>query len=97
MSILGTAEKQPADVQDYDIDFGPYILASNESLSDAHTAVVTIPADISQPMAHSITDGIVKVWIGGGIDGQKYEITVTLTTPAGRVHQEEFILKVKET
>ena len=85
--------KQPADIQDYDVDFNDYLTPfSDTGLS--HTA--TIDTGITL-VSSTLSAGIVKVWLSGGTDGTTYKLTVTLTTTGGRVKQYEINIKVKET
>lgn len=44
----------------------------------------------------STSDGIVKVWLSSGRDGQKYKVTILATTTAGRVKEHEFRIRVKD-
>lgn len=92
MSILATFDKQPADVQDYDIDFGPYLTGLGDT---AVSHAVVVPTGITL-MSSGMTDGVVKVWLSGGENRQKYKITVQVTTNGGRVKEAEIIIKVKE-
>lgn len=92
MAILGIVTKQPAEVQDYDVSFSEWLTAlSDTSASYTVTADTGITVD-----SFSITGGVVKVWLSGGIDGVTYKVTVTLTTAGGRTRQSEFSLQVKE-
>lgn len=95
MAILAKFEKQPADVQDYDISFVDWLAGLTDT---AVSVVVTTETGITQTQAASISAGIVKVWLSGGTDGTTYKVTATLTTahtPA-RVKQVEISLRVKE-
>lgn len=92
MSILATFDKQPAEVQDYDIDFGPYL----DALGDTpllHTVVV--PSGITLETS-ALVGNVVKVWLSGGTDRQKYKVTARLTTDGGRVKEAEIVIRVKE-
>lgn len=92
MPVLATFEKQPAEIQDYDIDFSEY-LGDAEDTGASHT--VTVPAGITK-VSSTLVDGVVKVWLSGGTNGAKYRITATLTTTGGRVKEAEIDIKVKE-
>ena len=91
MSILATFQKQPADVQDYDINFTPYL---DSQYDTAHSHEVT--ADSGITITSSLSYGVVKVWVSGGQDGQTYKISATLTTTEGRVKQGDIAIVVKE-
>lgn len=90
---LATFEKQPAEVQDYDIDFATSYLADLADTAVSHT--VAFDPGIEVPLT-TMSDGVVKVWVSGGTSGQKYKITATITTVGGRVREGEILVKVKE-
>lgn len=93
MPILKTFTKQPVDVQDYDITCVTWLAA----LADTPLSVVaTAPTGITQPIAATVTNGIVKVWAAGGTDGVDYKYTITLVTTGGRTKQFEIKIKVRE-
>lgn len=92
MTVLARFQKQPADRQDYDIDFTDYLAA----LADEGKSVVTTAEPGIAVTAYSLNAGVVKVWLEGGTDGQTYKVTVTLTSKGGRVKQAEIKIKVKE-
>jgi hypothetical protein len=88
-----TFEKQPADVQDYDVNYNPYLTKFADTGS---TVVVAADTGITVA-ATTLTSGVVKVWLSGGLDGYTYQITTTLTTSGGRVKQHEFAVKVRNS
>lgn len=93
MPILKVFTKQPVDVQDYDITCEAWLTA----LGDTPLSVTaTAPAGITQPIAATVTNGIVKVWAAGGTDLADYKYTITLVTVGGRTKQFEIKLKVRE-
>jgi hypothetical protein len=91
-TILAKFEKQPSEIQDYDIDFSEYLNALSDS---AVSAVVTGEIGITV-VAHSLIGNVVKVWLSGGDDGETYKITVLLTTSGGRKREADIKVKVKE-
>lgn len=92
MPILEKFIKQPADVQDYDIDFNEWLAAfPDTALSHVAVAEAGLTLQFSQ-----LLNGVVKVWLSGGADGGKYKVTATLTTTGGRVKQAEIQVSVKE-
>lgn len=92
MAILGKFTKQPADVQDYDIDFSEY-LTSQSDTAVSHTVSVDTGITI---VTSALTSGVVKTFLSGGTNGRQYKLTATITTAGGRVKQAEIIIKVKE-
>lgn len=93
MPILEFFKKQPADVQDYDIDFTEYL----DALTDTAASAVVDPEPGITVVNYLILGNAVKVWLSGGTSGQKYKVTVRLTTTGGRVKEVEILLIVRET
>lgn len=92
MAILAKFEKQPADVQDFDVDYSEWLTGLSDTiLSGSATAEAGITLD-----KHEIVSGAVKVWLSGGTNGIAYKITTTVITVGGRTKQAEIIVKVKE-
>ena len=95
MSILAKFQKQPADVQDFDIDFSEWLAAMDDSAPGPDGLAVVAESGITV-LAWTLRDGVVKVWTAGGTDGTTYKITATVTTQGSRVKQAEIKIKVKE-
>jgi hypothetical protein len=95
MTILAKFEKQPADVQDFDIDFTEWLAAMSDTAPGPGGAIVEADAGITI-LSSVLTDGVVKVWTSGGTDGTTYKITATVSTEGNRVKQAEIKIKVKE-
>ena len=92
MSVLATFIKQPADVQDYDIDFSKYL----DAIEDTPASYIATADDGLNIDSSFMVAKRVKVWVSGGTSGTVYKITVTLTTLIGRTKQVEIKIKVKE-
>jgi hypothetical protein len=92
MSILGKYNKQPVEVQDYDIDFNDYLEFHNDT-AVSFSAVAETGLVVE---ASNLTDGVVKVFVSGGTDGTTYKVSATVTTQGGRVKQGDILVKVKE-
>lgn len=92
--MLGLFQKQSGDTLDYDIDYSQWLYAGDYLVSVAVT-VGPLPTDLAD-ISQNVTQSIAKVWVGGGTSGNTYLITVTVTTSAGRVKQDEFKIKVKD-
>jgi len=84
--------KQPAEVQDYDIDFGEYLTAMADTGS---SHFVTVEQGITL-VSSTLASGVVKVWLSGGTHGTNYKVTATLTTTGGRVKEHEILIRVRE-
>jgi hypothetical protein len=95
MSILARFQKQPAEIQDYDIDFSEWLSDLADTAPGPNGSVVTVEAGLTI-LYSTLTNGVVKVWTSGGTDGTTYKITATLTTTGSRVKQAEIKIKVKE-
>ena len=93
MSIFGPVTQQPADVQDYDIEFNEWFPPGDE-IVDCH---ISAAPPMPMPPSYAIADQRVKVWIyAGGTSGSTYQITVRPTTNDGRVKEVELKLRIKE-
>jgi hypothetical protein len=95
MSILAKFEKQPADVQDFDIDFTEWLTGMSDTAPGPTGVTVVTETGLTIDLV-VLTNGVVKVWTSGGTDGVTYKITATLTTVGGRTKQAEIRVKVKE-
>jgi hypothetical protein len=92
MKILGKFIKQPVEVQDYDVDFNEYLTGHSDT---AATANVVADAGLTI-MTSTLSGGVVKVFLSGGVDGVDYKVSATITTTGGRVKQGDFVVKVRE-
>lgn len=95
MTILAKFEKQPVDVQDFDIDFSEWLADMADTAPGPTGFTVDIDGGLTL-LAQTLTNGVVKVWTSGGTDGTTYKITATVTTQGNRVKQAEIKVKVKE-
>ena len=95
MSILAKFEKQPADVQDFDIDFTEWLTGMSDTATGPSGLTVVAEAGLTI-LASTLSNGVVKVWTSGGTDGTTYKITATITTAGARVKQAEIKIRVKE-
>lgn len=98
--ILSQFTKQPSEVKDYDVDYAPWLLPIGDTLDLVTTTVdcLTDPLDVSLLIAPDppMTTTRVKLWISGGVDGNKYKITIQANTVAGRLDESELVFKVKD-
>lgn len=90
--ILATFIKQPPEVLAYDVDFRPWLTALTDTAS---SVVVSVPAGITKD-SHSMTDGVVTIWLSGGTAGASYKIDLTITTAQGRVKEDQIVIKIKD-
>lgn len=97
--ILERFIKQPAEVKDYIVDYTPWLEPISDTISDVTTDIVCItnPTDTSLKCDPVFLSPMkVKCWISGGTTGQKYKMTITVTTHGGRVDQSELIFVIKD-
>lgn len=102
--IVGKHTKQPIEVKDYVLDYSLWLSESGDTLLDANVSIECLTRADDPPgttLAVKLTIlntalGQVAVWLEKGTDGERYKVTVTVQTNAGRVDQSEFILRIKE-
>jgi hypothetical protein len=92
-SVLGKFTKQSAEVLDYDVDFTDWFEGRVTDSPDSF--VVTADAGITIT-GSTRTGYIVKVILSGGVSGQKYKITVRMTTTNLLVKEADFVVAVKD-
>lgn len=93
MALLGTFNKQPQEILDYDIDYSEF-LPESDTIVDHVTS-----ADEGLTVLSSATIDAgkgVKVWVGGGVTGNTYKVQVRAVSGDGRVKEAEFKVRVKE-
>lgn len=90
--IIGRYQKQPGETLDYDVDFGDWLDGRTDVIESFN---INVPSDLTL-FASRRTDNVIKVVIGGGISGQKYKVTVSVTTDTSLVKEVEFLITVKE-
>ena len=95
MTILAKFEKQPADIQDFDIDFTEWLTGMQDTAPGPTGAAVVCDDGLDIPL-FTLVDGVVKVWTSGGADGVTYKITATVTTIGGRTKQAEIKVRVRD-
>lgn len=87
--------KDPADLLDYQFDIAP-ALAGNEgdAISTLDIAISpSAPGDLS--LGSAAADGSRAIlWLGGGVAGTTYTVTLTLGTQSGRVLARTVLLPV---
>ena len=84
---------QPADTQDYDIEFDGWFPPGDEIVG----VQLKVEPAMPMPPSYAIASQRVKVWVyAGGTSGEKYKISVTATTNDGRVKEVDLIVPIKE-
>lgn len=91
--ILETYIKQPNEVQDYDIDFNEYLAGMGNDTITSHVVEADAGINVDTSL---VINGVVKIFLSGGTDGGRYNVTARVTTAGGRVREGEIQIKVKE-
>lgn len=96
--IILKAKKQPWESKDYDADYSEWMSAGDAIVSAIVTVkCLTTPLDTTLLVTNvDIRPAIVKIWLNGGTDAQKYQLTVRATTQDMRRVEVEIIITVKE-
>lgn len=97
--ILETFEKQPAEIKDYDVDYSPWLLPMADTLADVTASVTNVddPDDVSLEcflVLHTTMTS--KFWMRGGVDGERYKLTIQALTAGGRLDESELIFTVRD-
>jgi hypothetical protein len=87
--------KQPHDIDTVDVSFVDYLTERGDT-GQSVAVVITGPDSALTSPAASLVNGVAKVWLSGGTDGNTYKLTATLTTNAGRIKEHDFNVKIKE-
>ncbi len=96
MQTIGKFEKTPTEIKRYEIDYSQW-LNTNETLSVV-TFEVTPTTDTPLVVLEYVIDLAgtdILMFIGGGEDGQKYEVVCTAATSTGQVKQDKVSMSVK--
>lgn len=91
--ILGTVLQQPAESLDYDIDYSEFFAETDDSISSFTVEDGTDELEFTKGIG---SGDIIKVWIAGGVAGNTYTATITMTSTDGRVKQDEIIVAIQE-
>jgi uncharacterized protein with NRDE domain len=68
--------KQPAETLDYDFSFTEWLASKPGRSIVSHT----VTADPGITITHERNAAVVKVYVAGGTSGQRYKVTVRVTT-----------------
>lgn len=89
---LGTVTQQPAERLSYTIDYSQFLTdGDNVQIATATVSPVGLTVD-----AVSVLDPRVRFFVEGGTTGERYKVTLNVTTADGRQLQDELIFKIKE-
>ena len=93
MAILGTFNKQPREVLDFDIDYAPVLLGRTDTISSQTSEVA--PAGLTI-VSTSRNGNKIKVVVSGGTTSVLYKVTVLATSTAGLIYEDEVNILVGE-
>lgn len=87
--------KQPDEVIDYPVDFGEWLEVRPGYSIDSYT--IEVDDDDLTVVTHLKTGNIITPFLGGGVSGTTYKITVTATmAPEPLIKEYDFQVKVAE-
>jgi hypothetical protein len=90
---LGTDTKQPGERRQYAFDYSDALLSGD-------TLALATLKDVAPTGLTVDTVGVdganVVFWVEGGVDGESYWTTLTVTTTLGEVFEDELLVKVAE-
>ena len=98
MALLGTAGKQPSEVESYTVAYHEDVKRGDEL---AVEGIVIHPGTGENP---PVIDGYfidqeaqrVRFFVSGGVDRTRHKIEITVSTASGRVLQDEIILAIRD-
>ena len=101
MPLLGTATKQPREIEKYAIYYGDTIDPTDTFEIDDISIVSLDKSEITGlPVIDSYVADLINrkviMFISGGTAGSIYKVTVLIMTDSGRKLEDEFKLKVKD-
>lgn len=90
--LLDTIEKQPAEVEIYNIDYSKFLA------EDDHIVEFIAEVDISDELEVDYLEltKTANIKIAGGLDKAKYKVTLRMRSHLGRVKEDELKVRVKE-
>jgi hypothetical protein len=90
--LLGKFTKQSGEALDYDVDFAPWFANRTDSYA-SHTTV----AEPGITLVSTVRNGLsFKITLAGGVSGNKYKVTISVTTAAGLVKEADFQVAIKD-
>jgi len=95
LALLDTWTKTPRERMDYDVSFVDWLQSENDAPAAVSPLTVTAEPGITVESS-SLSDGVAKVWLSGGLNGQSYRVALLLATQGGRVKEAEFQINVAE-
>lgn len=85
--------KDPQDVVDYPVEWADVLELDGDTLT---SATWTFPEGLTK-QADAIAGTQAVVWIAGGTDGERYEISCLVVTAGGRTYDRTFSIVVRQS
>jgi hypothetical protein len=82
--------KDPQSVLDYQVDWSDWL-----DTDEISTSTWSAPAGITID-SETETDTTATVWLSGGTDGERYEVTNEITTDGGRTDNRTILIVCKQ-
>jgi hypothetical protein len=93
--LIGKITKQPAERQNFYVQYGDYLQEGETLVSAVGTLDVVGELYLVGPVILP-TEADVEFWLEDGIAGNSYKLEITVETSLGNRKQDEFKIKVKE-
>ena len=90
---LSWPPKDPAETLDYDIDWSQRLLTGDTIVSSSWAAMAS--GSSLTINSNSFTTTLTKIWLSGGVLGQKYRLTNTVVTANGDTMVESVSILIK--
>lgn len=88
---MSTFVKDPDAKLDYSIDWSGWLPEGDSVLNSTWS----VPAGLTKH-DESLGAGVATVWLSGGLDRQRYEVTNRITTAAGRIDERTITLDARQ-
>ena len=95
MAILGTLNKQPREILDFDINYTTVLAGRTSILTTATSEVTPIGLTLVSTVVYA-GDKKAKLVVGGGTTGTTYKVTVLTDTDDGLRYEDEVTVIVEE-
>ena len=94
MAVIGTINKQPREIVDFDISYSKLMQGRTDQIVSA--TVEISPEGELEYLAPVINNPFVKVTLSGGVTNSVYTVTVLASTTAGLRYEDEVYVNVEE-
>lgn len=94
MALIGSFTKQPGEILDFDISYATVLLGRTDTIV---TKTVTVaPAGLTLVSSTIFNNNLIKVVVSAGTDAISYKVTVSATSTAGLIYEDEITILVTE-